>query len=84
VGKPNSGKSTLLNVLLNEERAIVSEIAGTTRDTVEDEVNIGGVSFRFIDTADFSISSCVFLKPAVSINLNDTPPILTSPLPYHV
>mgnify|MGYP003574970620 FL=1 len=50
-GKPNVGKSTLLNALLNEERAIVSEIAGTTRDTIEDEININGVVFRFIDTA---------------------------------
>lgn len=50
-GKPNVGKSTLLNALLNEERAIVSDIAGTTRDTVEDEINIQGITFRFIDTA---------------------------------
>jgi len=50
-GKPNVGKSTLLNALLNEERAIVSEIAGTTRDTVEDEMILGGINFRFIDTA---------------------------------
>jgi len=50
-GKPNVGKSTLLNVLLNEERAIVSDIAGTTRDAIEDEINIRGVTFRFIDTA---------------------------------
>lgn len=50
-GKPNVGKSTLLNALLNEERAIVSEIAGTTRDTIEDQVNINGITFRFIDTA---------------------------------
>ncbi|SES23552.1 tRNA uridine-5-carboxymethylaminomethyl(34) synthesis GTPase MnmE [Pedobacter rhizosphaerae] len=50
-GKPNVGKSTLLNALLNEERAIVSDIAGTTRDTIEDELAIGGVVFRFIDTA---------------------------------
>jgi len=50
-GKPNVGKSTLLNALLNEERAIVSEIAGTTRDTVEDQMIIGGINFRFIDTA---------------------------------
>lgn len=51
VGEPNVGKSTLLNALLNEDRAIVSEIAGTTRDTIEDEISIGGVGFRFIDTA---------------------------------
>ena len=51
VGKPNVGKSTLLNALLNEERAIVSAIAGTTRDTIEDELVIDGIGFRFIDTA---------------------------------
>ncbi|WP_353778479.1 tRNA uridine-5-carboxymethylaminomethyl(34) synthesis GTPase MnmE [Winogradskyella sp. 3972H.M.0a.05] len=51
VGEPNVGKSTLLNALLNEERAIVSDIAGTTRDTIEDEIVIDGVGFRFIDTA---------------------------------
>lgn len=51
VGEPNVGKSTLLNALLNEERAIVSEIAGTTRDTIEDEIVIDGIGFRFIDTA---------------------------------
>ncbi len=50
-GKPNVGKSTLLNTLLNEERAIVSAIAGTTRDTVEDELILNGITFRFIDTA---------------------------------
>lgn len=51
VGEPNVGKSTLLNALLNEDRAIVSDIAGTTRDTIEDEIAIGGIGFRFIDTA---------------------------------
>ena len=51
VGEPNVGKSTLLNAILNEERAIVSDIPGTTRDTVEDQISIGGVNFRFIDTA---------------------------------
>ena len=51
VGAPNVGKSTLLNALLNEERAIVSSIAGTTRDTIEDEISIDGIQFRFIDTA---------------------------------
>ena len=51
VGEPNSGKSTLLNTLLNEERAIVSSIPGTTRDTIEDQINMNGVICRFIDTA---------------------------------
>ncbi|MDC0570598.1 tRNA uridine-5-carboxymethylaminomethyl(34) synthesis GTPase MnmE [Flavobacteriaceae bacterium] len=51
VGAPNVGKSTLLNALLNEEKAIVSTIAGTTRDAIEDEITIEGVKFRFIDTA---------------------------------
>jgi tRNA modification GTPase len=51
IGKPNVGKSTLLNVLLNEERAIVSHIPGTTRDTIEEAINIDGMTFRFIDTA---------------------------------
>lgn len=51
VGKPNAGKSTLLNALLEEERAIVSEIPGTTRDTIEDEITIDGILYRFIDTA---------------------------------
>jgi len=51
IGRPNAGKSTLLNALLNEERAIVSDIAGTTRDTIEESLNIDGVLFRLIDTA---------------------------------
>jgi tRNA modification GTPase len=51
IGKPNAGKSTLLNTLLNENRAIVSDIAGTTRDTIEEVLNINGVLFRLIDTA---------------------------------
>jgi len=51
IGKPNAGKSTLLNTLLNEDRAIVSEIAGTTRDTIEEILNIKGILFRLIDTA---------------------------------
>ena len=50
-GKPNTGKSTLLNALLNEEKAIVSDIPGTTRDFIEDEITLSGVRFRFIDTA---------------------------------
>jgi tRNA modification GTPase len=51
VGKPNAGKSTLLNTLLNENRAIVSDIAGTTRDTIEEIMNVNGILFRLIDTA---------------------------------
>jgi len=59
VGKPNAGKSTLLNALLNDDRAIVSEIPGTTRDTIEDEMTIDGVLFRFIDTAGIRDTSDV-------------------------
>jgi tRNA modification GTPase len=51
VGYPNAGKSSLLNLLLNEERAIVSDIAGTTRDTIEEVMTIDGIQYRFIDTA---------------------------------
>lgn len=51
IGETNAGKSTLLNLLLNEEKALVSDIHGTTRDVIEDTVNINGISFRFIDTA---------------------------------
>ncbi len=57
IGKPNAGKSTLLNCLLNEERAIVSEIAGTTRDTIEEMININGIVFRLIDTAGIRTNS---------------------------
>ena len=59
VGKPNAGKSTLLNTLLNENRAIVSEIAGTTRDTIEEVININGILFRLIDTAGIRKSTDV-------------------------
>ena len=65
-GKPNAGKSTLLNALLNEERAIVSEIAGTTRDTVEEEVVLEGIKFRFIDTAGIRESENAIEKIGVS------------------
>lgn len=58
-GRPNAGKSTLLNALLNEERAIVSEVAGTTRDLIEDEVSIDGIRFRFVDTAGLRDTSDV-------------------------
>jgi tRNA modification GTPase len=57
VGETNAGKSTLLNHLLNEEKAIVSEIHGTTRDTIEDVININGIAFRFIDTAGIRSTS---------------------------
>lgn len=57
IGKPNSGKSTLLNAILNEERAIVSDIPGTTRDTIEDTIVIEGYTFRFIDTAGLRSST---------------------------
>lgn len=66
VGKPNSGKSTLLNALLEEERAIVSEIPGTTRDTIEDEITIEGVLFRFIDTAGIRETNDVIESIGVS------------------
>lgn len=59
VGKPNSGKSTLLNFLLNEERAIVTDIPGTTRDSIEDTLNISGLIYRFIDTAGLRDTSDV-------------------------
>ena len=52
IGPPNAGKSTLLNTLLEEDKAIISSIAGTTRDSIEDEITIEGIGFRFIDTAD--------------------------------
>jgi tRNA modification GTPase len=58
-GKPNSGKSTLLNALLQEEKAIVSEIPGTTRDTIEDTIVIDGIEYRFIDTAGLRETSDV-------------------------
>jgi tRNA modification GTPase len=66
VGKPNAGKSTLLNVLLEDDRAIVSEIAGTTRDTIEDEIIIDGVLFRFIDTAGIRTTTDVIEQIGVN------------------
>jgi tRNA modification GTPase len=66
VGKPNAGKSTLLNVLLDDERAIVSEIPGTTRDTIEDELIIDGVLFRFIDTAGIRTTTDVIEQMGVN------------------
>ena len=59
IGEPNVGKSTLLNALLNEEKAIVSDIAGTTRDAIEDEIVLDGVVFRFIDTAGLRVTEDV-------------------------
>jgi tRNA modification GTPase len=64
-GEPNVGKSTLLNALLNEERAIVSEIAGTTRDVIEETMNINGIVFRFIDTAGLRTTTDVIEKIGV-------------------
>jgi len=66
VGKPNAGKSTLLNVLLEEDRAIVSDIPGTTRDTIEDEMSIEGILFRFIDTAGIRQTSELIEQIGVS------------------
>jgi tRNA modification GTPase len=66
VGKPNAGKSTLLNVLLEDDRAIVSEIPGTTRDTIEDEITIEGVLFRFIDTAGIRTTTDVIEQIGVN------------------
>ncbi len=62
IGKPNAGKSTLLNALLNEDRAIVSEIAGTTRDTIEETININGILFRLIDTAGIREHTTDFIE----------------------
>jgi len=64
IGKPNAGKSTLLNVLLNEDRAIVSEIPGTTRDTIEEVINIDGILFRLIDTAGIRQHSADVIETA--------------------
>lgn len=66
VGKPNAGKSTLLNVLLDDDRAIVSEIPGTTRDTIEDEMIVEGVLFRFIDTAGLRTTSDIIEQIGVN------------------
>lgn len=66
VGKPNAGKSTLLNTLLNDDKAIVSEIPGTTRDVIEDEITIDGVLFRFIDTAGIRDTSDVIEQIGVN------------------
>jgi tRNA modification GTPase len=77
VGSPNAGKSTLLNTLLNENRAIVSEIAGTTRDTIEEIININGILFRLIDTAGIrehsqdTIENMGVLKSKEKIQLAD-------------
>ena len=71
IGETNAGKSTLLNALLNEERAIVSDIHGTTRDVIEDTVNLGGITFRFIDTA--GIRECRLTD--TTTNYPDTSPL---------
>ena len=64
-GRPNAGKSTLLNTLLNEERAIVSEIAGTTRDVIEEKIVIDGLLFRLIDTAGIREATDIIEKIGV-------------------
>lgn len=69
-GRPNAGKSTLLNKLLNEERAIVSDIPGTTRDTIEEVISINGVQFRFIDTAGIRQTDDVIEKQGVEKTLD--------------
>ena len=66
VGKPNAGKSTLLNVLLDDDKAIVSEIPGTTRDVIEDEIVIEGVLFRFIDTAGIRTTTDIIEQMGVN------------------
>lgn len=71
VGRPNAGKSTLLNAILNEERAIVSDIAGTTRDTIEESVILEGVEFRFIDTAGLRKTTDAIEKIGVEKALNE-------------
>ena len=69
-GKPNAGKSTLLNLLLNEERAIVSEIPGTTRDTIEEKIQLNGITFRFIDTAGLRDTNDVIEKIGVQRSMD--------------
>lgn len=70
VGEANTGKSTLLNALLNEDRAIVSDICGTTRDTIEGTMNVGGVAFRFIDTAGLRRTNDVVEQMGIERTLN--------------
>jgi len=70
IGAPNVGKSTLLNALLNEERAIVSDIQGTTRDTIEDTIQLGGITFRFIDTAGIRHTSDTIEQMGIERSVN--------------
>ncbi len=71
IGRPNAGKSTLLNTILNEERAIVSQIAGTTRDTIEEKIIIEGIEFRFIDTAGLRQTTDEIEKIGVERAMNE-------------
>ena len=70
IGAPNVGKSTLLNALLNDERAIVSDIQGTTRDTIEDNIQLGGITFRFIDTAGIRHTSDTIEQMGIERSVN--------------
>lgn len=70
VGHTNAGKSTLLNALLNEERAIVSDIHGTTRDAIEDTINIKGITFRFIDTAGIRTTADIIESLGIQLTYN--------------
>jgi tRNA modification GTPase len=70
IGAPNVGKSTLLNALLNEERAIVSDIQGTTRDTIEDTIQLGDITFRFIDTAGIRHTSDTIEQMGIERSVN--------------
>ena len=78
IGETNAGKSTLLNALLNEEKAIVSDIHGTTRDVIEDTINLQGVTFRFIDTAGIHQTLSVKIKNKMELEFNNKSESITA------